>query len=454
MADPVPPQRIVAPIQKTVDPKLSITSAEQALELEKAFDETFGPLSEPVHEQVTREPKDRPGDRAPAGEDSDTEVAKEEALPAGEESGKEVSEGGGETDLPPEADRGVAKGHPDDEPDEEVDKFKVHPETRPETLATFRELRGALKTQRREAITLRDEIQKLQATRHPLSVNDPAVQKEIDDLRQFRQRHQYIDDSGYQMSYEDPVRAAFNDVLTDIKGISNDPAQAEAWEKQMRAAGPDGVSKAYWNDGVIKQIENVFDQERVLGKVRNLLASQEKRNAFKKQMEEQPDAYEKFRVEQAASYWHNFGLEAEDEMRRITPTFGEWANPRDVKLAKNSTEKAAIEAHNKTYGEYEELFKNYITDAATSGPRGMARVSALAVRGEKHRRDLEIATKKIAKLETELAKHKEELTKIAGARSRVAQPSAAGSNGQPAQQPKRKASQSVDDAFDSFFGPR
>jgi hypothetical protein len=278
------------------------------------------------------------------------------------------------------------------------------------------------------------------------------VQKEIEDLRQFYQKHAIFDDSTYQVQYENPVRAQFDSIIADIKAISNDAAAAGEWEKQMRSLGPDRIEKQYWNEGVLSQIGDPLDRDRLLRKVSALMELQDKRNRFRQEIAEQPDAYAKFQHQQAADYWANFGREAEEEMKKVTPTLGEWASPKDLKSAKTTTEKAAMETHNAAYGEYEQLFREYLTDAATQGPRGMARVSALAVQNEKRRRELETANKKIAKLQAERDKAQEELNKIAGARSRVAQPSSAGPNGQPGQAPKRKPSQSVDQAFNDFFG--
>jgi hypothetical protein len=408
--------------------------------LEKAFDETFGPISEPAVE-TSSEPKPALEPESVLEKPGTEEETPAEESTAPEQATKEPTETVTETKEPL---------HPDDEADPEVDRFKLHPSSSPETLATFRELRGALKTQRKEALALRERIQKQETGARPVS--DPEVQKEIEELRTFRQRHQIFDDTTYQTRYENPVHEKFAEIINDIKAISNDPNAAQEWENQMRSVGPDRVGKAYWNEGVISQIADPLDRDRLVRKVSTLMELQEKRNQFRQQVAEQPDAYQKFQHQQAADYWQNFGNEAQDEMSKVTPTLGEWAAPKDLKTAKNATEKAAFEAHNATYAQYEELFKKYIEDAATQGPRGMARVSAMAVQGEKRRRDLEAANKKIAKLQAERDKAQEELNKIAGARSRVSQPSTAGSNGQPAPPQKRKAGQSVDDAFKNFFG--
>jgi hypothetical protein len=443
------------PIKTTVDPKLTMTSAEQAMALDKAFDDTFGPLGTP---DAKPEPKPEPKPAAPrsepasaSGEDSDLEEHPEEEVPLREEEGTETSEGDDEAVVSEPADRAAAGGHPDDEPDEEIDKFKLHPETRPESLNVFRELRGMLKAERKKARELSERIQKAESA-GPRPVNDPAVQREIEELRQFRQKHAIFDDSTYQSVYENPVHEQFNQIISDIKSLSNDPAAAEDWEKHMRSAGPDRLNKAYWNEGVISQIADPLDRDRLVRKVSTLMELQQRRDAFRKQAAEQPDAYEKFRHEQAAQYWANFGKEAEDEVKKMTPVLGEWAAPKDLKAAKNATEKAAIEAHNAAYKHYEQLFERYIREAATEGPRGMARISALAVQSEKRAKDLESANKRIAKLKAERDQAREELNKISGARSRVSQPSTAGTNGAPAPQGKRKASQSVDSAFTDFFG--
>lgn len=431
------------PIAKTVDPKLTMTNAEQALRLEEAFDKTFGPLSS---DDTKPEPEQRPESKPTPAADSDHEKHPPEAVETGAESAAQdleapPVEAAPEPELPPT--------HPDDEADEEVDKFQLHPETRPEQLNQFREMRGKWKTDRKKVRELTEQIQKSQV---PRSVSDPTVQKELDDLRTFKKRHEIFDDTTYQVQFENPVHQVYDDIINDVKRLSGDPEAAASWEKDMRSAGPDRVGKEYWNDGLLDQIGNPLDKDRLVRKISTLLELQDKRNAFRTQMAEQPDAYAKFQHETAARYWDEFAKEAEDEMKKVTPALGEWSVPKDLALAKNATEKSAFEAHNAQYQKYEQMFREYISDAATQGPRGMARISAMAVYGEKRRQDLEVATKKIAKLEAELAKHKEELNKIAGARSRVSQPSTAGQNGQPQSQVKRKAGESVDQAFKNFFG--
>lgn len=438
------------PIPKTVDPKFTMTNAEQALKLEKAFDETFGPLN--TNDQRPA-PEQRSEPTPASTEDSGTQEHPAEEVRPSEEAGQETGETPSETGLPAEPAPAVpAAGHPDDEPDEEVDQFKLHPETRPESQNVFREIKGKWKTDRKKIRELTEQIQKSESEKLPRAVSDPVVQHELEDLRTFKQRHQIFDDTTYQLQYENPVHQKYDEIINDIKHISDDPEAALTWEKEMRSLGPDRITEQYWNKDVIGLMSNPLNQARLTRKISELLELQDKRNAFRKQMTEEPDAYVKFQHETAARYWDEFGKAAEDEMKKVTPNLGEWAAPKDLKLAKNATEKSAFEAHNAQYQKYEQMFREYISDAATQGPRGMARVSAMAVYAEKRRQDYEVLQKKYAKLEAENAKYKEELNKIAGARSRISQPSTAGPNGQPPPSAKRKASQSVDQAFNDFFG--
>jgi hypothetical protein len=433
-------------IPVTVDPKLAVTNTEQKLALDKAFDEAFGPIDEGQKVQEPKQPKAEA--ELPA-----TEEHQEETLPAGEES---KEEGGKAEQASAAALKPGESGHPDDEPDEEIDQYKIHPDTKPETLATFRELRGQLKLSRKQQNELRQRVQKYeldQQSRQPLPVSDPSVQKELEELRGFRQRNQFLDDSTYHTNYEEPVRQVFDDIINEVKRLSPDPQQAADWERQVRGAGPDTLDRKYWNEGVINQCQDPLDRDRLIRKVSGLLEAQERRNAFRQKMANEPDAYQKYQHETAAKYWEDFARDTHDEVEKHKAHLGEWATLRDPALAKNAAEKAAIEAHNKVYAEYENLFKAMITDAATQGPRGMTRVALKAVAGEKHKQDLESANKKIAKLSSELEAARGELNKIAGARSRVAQPSSGARPNGEQPPPKRKASQSLDSAFKDFFGP-
>jgi hypothetical protein len=428
---------------------MTITTADQAMDLERAFDKEFGPLHE-----VAPEPERKPEPQSPAAP-----PAKESAPPTKEEPplAKETEPS---PELKPEVKAPPAEPtiHPDDEPDEELDQIRLHQDSRPETMDAFRRVRGMLKTEKKAAKELRErvEAQEKELVTHRGAVrpvNDPEVQKELSDLRDFRTKHQVFDDSGYQVQYEQPVRALFDDIIKDVKGLAGDPAAAEEWEKEIRGAGPDRLDRAYWNEGVISQCQDPLHRERLIRKISSLLEAQQTRNEFRAQMAAQPDAYDKFRQEQAATYWQNFSVEAEDEAKKLIPTLGDWAAPKDLAMAKTPQERAAFEAHNVVYKEFENVFQKAITDAATQGPRGMTRVAVQAVMAERYRRDLESAKTRMTKLEAELKAAQDELTKISSARSRVNNSSgssaaaiAAGTS------PRKRLGQSAEDAVREHFG--
>jgi hypothetical protein len=432
-------------IPRTVDPKYSVTTRDQAMDLEKAFDKAFGSLSEPA------KPASPDGAAAPTEEPAKEEPQPELELPKEEPEPTEEPEQPAKEEPAPSTTEGSAT-HPDDEPDEELDKLRLHPDSRPETVTVFRQIRGMLKTERKLAKELRERVEKSEgdlatarSTVRP--VNDPQVQKELEDLRSFRTKHQVFDDSGYQQQYEQPVRTLFDDILSDVKKLAPNQEQATEWEKQVRAAGPDRLDRNYWNEGVIQQCNDPINKERLVRKISLLLEAQDKRNDFRQKMATEPDAFERFRVEQASDYWKGFTTEAEDEAKKLIPTLGEWASPRDIALAKTAQERAAAEAHNKIYKEYEEVFQKALTDAATQGPRGMTRIAVQAVLAEKYKRDNDTLSAQLKKAQAELKVAQDELNKIAGVRSTVSKASGASSSAKSAESPKRKLGQSVEDAF-------
>lgn len=438
-------------IPRTVDPKFSVTSREQALDLEKAFDKAFGSLGEepkPAKEVSAETPAETPPEEpkeTPEPEETQQPEQKSDSTTLGSKEEPPRKEAAPTGDS-------ATQTHPDDEPDEELDKLRLHPDSRPETVTVFRQIRGMLKTERKLAKELRERVEKSEAelttarsTVRP--VNDPTVQKELEDLRSFRTKHQVFDDSGYQQQYEQPVRTLFDDIVADVKKLAPDQAQADEWEKQIRAAGPDRLDRNYWNEGVIQQCGDPINKERLVRKISLLLEAQDKRNDFRQKMATEPDAFERFRNEQASDYWKGFTTEAEDEAKKIIPTLGEWASPKDVALAKTAQERTSWEAHNKVYKEFEEVFQKALTDAATQGPRGMTRVAVQAVLAEKYKRDNDTLAARNKKLEAELKIAQDELNKIAGVRSTVNKSSGASSTAKSADKPKPKLGQSVEDAF-------
>jgi hypothetical protein len=311
-------------IPRTVDPNYTMTNRDQAMDLERAFDKAFGPLG--AESTPAAEPKEPPAETKPTEpEPTEQPQTKEETQP---EQKTDSTTLGSQAEPPLQTD-GTAPSatHPDDEPDEELDKLRLHADSRPETVTVFRQIRGMLKTERKLAKELRERVEKneseltnARSTVRPVS--DPSVQKELEDLRSFRTKHQIFDDTGYQQQYEQPVRMLFEDLVNDIKTLAPDQAQGEEWANTIKTAGPDKLDRAYWNEGVLQQCTDPLHRDRLTRKISVLLDAQEKRNNFRAQMASEPDAFDRFRNQQAAEYWQGFSTEAEDEAKKIIPTLG------------------------------------------------------------------------------------------------------------------------------------
>jgi|SRR5215469_241062 len=427
-------------IPVTRDPNYQVTTREQALDLEKAFETAFGDNAEPPKEEPKAPPEPEPKETPLVETPEPKEPA--EPPPAAPK-------------LSPETPPAEPLAHPDDEPDEELDQIRIGADARPETIEVVRTLRGMVKTDKKQIKELQrrletqdGELSTLRTSVRPVA--DPTVQAELTELRTFKQQHQIFDDTGYHAEFEQPVRQIFDEIIKDVVNLSVDKDQAAEWEKQMRSAGPDRLDRTYWNEGVINQCGDPLHRERLIRKVLSLMDAQEKRNEFRTKVAAQPDGYQQYRDQQAKNYWGQFTTEATDEAIKLAPTLGEWASPKDVTLAKSATERAAFEAHNKEYKEWEDLFQKVLTEVATQGPRGMTRVALSAVAGERFRRERDAANAKITKLQAELKTAQDELNKIAGARSRVSTVSSGTSTR--TETPRTKLGQSVADAFKEHFG--
>lgn len=455
--------RVGNSISRTVDTNMTHTSPEQAMNLDKAFDDAFGPLSEiggappPVKDPPKEEPVP-PKEEPPPPKPKEPEPPKPKEEPPAPKPKEEPVPPKEEPPPPKPDDKAKPPAHPDDEEDEELDKIQLHPDSREETITAFRQARGAAKTARKDKKALLTTVETLQKENEQLKaavrpVSDPTVQAELESLRKFQQTHAIFDDTTYQTQYEAPVRSIFDDIIKDVKSLANDAAAADEWEKSIRAYGPDKLDRQYWLENVINQCADPLHKDRLIRKVNGLLESQGKRDEFRNKMATEPDAYEQFQHQTAANYWKQFSEEAADEAKKIIPTLGEWAMEKDLAMAKTDHERTAWEAHNKTYKEYEELFQRWITAAAKGGPRGMTQVAAQATRGEYFRRELDNANTRLKKVEAELKAAQEELTKISSARSRATSGgngTAPGTNKPPAS--KAKIGESVDSAFKREFG--
>lgn len=450
--------KVTNSIPRTVDPNFAITTAEQSLALDKAFDDAFGSLGDAPPPPAKTEP---PPSETKVPETETKTPQTEPKVPQTEPKVPETETKPIETTTEPKPVEvkpveAAPTVHPDDEPDPELDAIRLHPDSRPETVEQFRHLRGLVKTSNKVTKELREKVQtqekELATSRSQVRpVNDPTVQKELEDLRAFHQQHRIFDDSTFQAQYELPVRSSFDDIIKDVKSMANDQAAADQWEKEMRAAGPDKIERGYWSEGVLNQCQDPLMKDRLTRKISALLEAQDKRNEFRTKMVNEPNAYDQWQAQQVAGYWKQFGDEAADEVKKLQPQMGDWAIEKDLALAKTAEERTAWESHNKTFKEYEGLFQQLLTDAATQGPRGMTRVAAQATLAEHYKRELASNQTQIEKLKSELKAAQEELNKIANVRSRVNNASSGTASGAK-ETPKRRASQSLDDAFREHFG--
>jgi hypothetical protein len=416
----------------SVDQKLEATDERGLKELNKAFDDSFGPRDgqEPSPaDKPAKTPREPPAarERAAPGHHAPVEVKRapaapqdddgplnllgereyrakprdrkviefDEEIPSKTPEEKKTSSFPGRDERsgkfkprepkaqPVETEEAEPETEEGEEDDPEVDAVQAKVNAHPNVKEGIQRLKTIAKARRAEIKSLTTKSDQLASELEAIKKSgmSPEVQKELDRLRATSQRFDLLNDPQFKTRYEDPVEAAGDRLLKFCVDLSEGHEDIKKWAEETKKFGFKNLSSDYWDKEIIPKIASITNQQRVAQLAADLHSKIDERNRMVTEFTATPDKIQEYRQQQALEYYTNYASEAQDEANTLIKQVGEWAQLKDPNNAKTDEERALFDEHNKRVDGYKTLFEKTMGDVMHGGPRKHVRVVSQAIYG-------------------------------------------------------------------------
>lgn len=253
--------------------------------------------------------------------------------------------------------------------DEEIDKFDLGPNTRKQTKSQFHNVKTLWHKDRSELTKAQQELQQTRAQLEQLKTQggtgqpDPAIQerlKRADDVLRTLDIQNW---PTFQEKYVKPIQDKWRDVVTlvgDALGAQTDPAKKD-WADKLLAAGPDALSKEWWQNQ-LKEIPDEDDRAEARAGLRQIQSLKRERDRFA-QENSGPDKFKEIRQQSDEEFTKNFYKEVEKAAGELEKELGigDWGKPKALPEKATDEEKTAIETHNRRFQDYQKQFVDFMT---------------------------------------------------------------------------------------------
>jgi hypothetical protein len=281
---------------------------------------------------------------------------------------------------------------------EDIDKIQLRPNSRPEVKSQMGQLRGllvadraTLKAVREENETLKAEVAKFRSNPQEI-LKDPEITERLKRADEIIRAGNIQQSSEYLNNYAKPIKQKFDTLIDDIVLALGDNEKHRAWADQIKAVGPDKLSKEWW-DSQYKEIKDEDERDEIRAAVRDITKLRKDRDRYLKEMGSDEKRWTDYQKQQFDSYYANYAKEVQEKhVPELKKELGieSWANVRDPATAKNDKERAEIETHNSAINEFQNQFKTMIGEIHSPQPRAHTKIIMLAIKGT--RADGEIKT--------------------------------------------------------------
>jgi archaellum component FlaC len=307
----------------------------------------------------------------------------------------------------------------EDEDDPEVDAVVAKPNAHPNVKEGIQRLKTIAKARRAQIKALASEADQLKTEVETLKKSgiSPEIQKELDRLRATSQRFDLLNDPQFKTRYEDPIETSGDRLLKFCVDLSEDHPDIKKWAEETKKFGFKNLSPDYWDKEIIPKIASITNQQRVAQLAADLHAKIDERNRMVTEFTATPDKIQEYRNQQALEYYTNYQREAQDESDKLVSQIGEWAQIKDLSKAKTDEERALFEEHNKRTEGYKTLFEKTMGDVMHGGARKHVRVVAQAIYGMELDRQLQELRADYEALEAEHEALRTQYNRVTRARS-------------------------------------
>jgi hypothetical protein len=337
---------------------------------------------------------------------------------------------------------------------DEIDKFELPPNARPEQAEQFKRMKECWKTDRLRAEMEASRVKELEAQLIQAKANTltPELKADYEHAASVRRKFDFVSDPDFIQKFHVPVREHYENILEEAVAALPDKAAARDWAEHMKANyQPDQLNRDWWLEKVINRVPSELERASLLQSVTQLLKLQRERDNEIHKRTENKSAFDNWIKEKTNTTFERVQSEIMSEIGEQEKRIKE-VLPVDVNSAKTKEEREAMEAHNERFARLNKFFTDTVHDLSKNGPRAWVRAAVEATRTqilEEHNRSLE---KEVKETRAQRDQYKTELEKIGAARRKIAHSSGTREN---AQERKNNQGLSLKDldvrkSFDSY----
>lgn len=307
----------------------------------------------------------------------------------------------------------------------DIDKLELTGQytPRPEHAEQFKNIKELWKADQRRADEAAKRAQTLEAELTEARKNSwtPETRADYEHAAEIRRRFDFMSDPEFQQKFHSPVRSQFEKILDEAVQVLPDRQAALNWAQHIKANyGPDAVNREWWLNSVVAKVPNELDRTTLLNSVSKLLDLQKDRDSEITRRTNDKSAYDNWVQERANGVQTQIHRELMDEIGKQEQRIKE-VLPVDVKQAKTTEERVAMEAHNERFNKLNTFFMSQVQDISKNGPRAWVRVAVEATRSMIMNEQIVNLEKELKDTKSERDRYKTELEKITGARRKLTQ---------------------------------
>lgn len=293
-----------------------------------------------------------------------------------------------------EGDEPKLDNKPGDEPDKEepdpfdseVDAVELHPGASDKSKSALSVLKGRAKEEHKARIAAEKKATEIEAAKQTIEgriteleskVLTPEQEKELTDLRQFRDTFGLESDPSVTKPFDDRVAAASAGAVEVLKAI----AVPEATLKYIEAQGglynfrqsdqlmpeavknPDGsrMTQSQFYKKFIESHLTVAQKEELSDAYAEIRRAGREKKAKVDDLRTNRDRYTKERQAAIETAKQDWVKRVTDRVQKVLPTYGEAATLKEIPQDASPEEKARLEKHNAAYKQAEAKFQQVMS---------------------------------------------------------------------------------------------
>ena len=290
--------------------------------------------------------------------------------------------------IPPQEKKPVAES-PKEYSGEDIDKFELPANARPEHQEQFKKIKELWKADQRRVESESAKAKQYERELAEARANQltPELKADYEHAASVRRRFDFASDPDFIHKFQAPLIKHYQEILDEAGRMLSDPQAGAEWAAFVKDKWqtPDELGRSmeeqrqWWSHSVIAKIPDEMDRQQIMAQVNKLYGMQKDRNSEIHNRTNDAAAYNNWVKEQTLNRGKWIHGEIMAEIGIQEPRIKDFL-PVDVAQAKTKEERAAMDEHNERFTKLNEHFQKTMKDLSDNGPRAWVRASMESTR--------------------------------------------------------------------------